>query len=195
MVLIYPDVVTELGLPIFDLNQPEEVDVAITFSKTKVTWKKHALVKYCKIRPFSTDSIFHSRLVHVIICPGLCMPIIFGLPFLEMNDVICDHKQHMCIVKDRKLNYNLLTPLKWQESAPPKLKLCKQLLVNKAHKKNTLRELLEIFSKKWKNQILEDIPETQPNFIVLNWRDTQRGELTQGGIRDKEKSRQSQTTL
>jgi hypothetical protein len=37
MVLIRPDVVSELGLPIFSLEQPEEVDVAISFSKAGVT--------------------------------------------------------------------------------------------------------------------------------------------------------------
>jgi hypothetical protein len=86
MVLIRPDVVEELGLPIFALKQPENVDVAISFSKSGITREKHSLVHYVKIRAFSPDSVFQSRVVHAVLCPGLCMPIIFGLPFLEVND-------------------------------------------------------------------------------------------------------------
>ena len=51
MVLIRPDVVEELGPPIFALKEPETVDVAISFSKASVTRKKHSLVHYVKIRP------------------------------------------------------------------------------------------------------------------------------------------------
>ena len=94
------------------------------------------------------------------------MPLIFGLPFLGINDVICDHKRRTCIIKDRKLNYNLLIPHVKQEPPPQKLKLCDQLLQFKAFKKDTLQELLLIFPKKWKDHVLPDIPETQPNYIA-----------------------------
>ena len=108
MVLIRPDVVEELGLPVFALKEPETVDVAISFSKSGISRKKHSLLHFVKLRPSSSDSLFESRLIHAVICPGLCMPVIFGLPFLE---VICDHKHRACIVRDRKLNYNLLNPI------------------------------------------------------------------------------------
>ena len=92
MVLICPEVTKELSLSIFALDQPEEVDIAILFSKSSgITCQKHSLVQYVKICPFSPDSIFHSCTIHAVICPGLCMPIIFGLPFLKINDVVCDH--------------------------------------------------------------------------------------------------------
>ena len=93
------------------------------------------------------------------------MPIIFGLPFLEINDIICDHKNRMCIVRDKNLNYNLLTPLKRKEPPPPKLKLREQLLRNKSFKSDTLRELLSIYPTKWKNLLLPDVPSPAPNFI------------------------------
>jgi hypothetical protein len=96
MVLIRPDVVEELGLPVFALKEPENVDVAISFSKTGIERKNHSLVHYVKLRAFSSDSVFQSRVVHAVICPGLCMPVIFGLPFLEINDIICDHKNRAC---------------------------------------------------------------------------------------------------
>jgi hypothetical protein len=166
MVLIRPDTVAELGLPIFELKNPEEVDVAISFSKVGIERKKHSLVQYVKIRPFSSDSVFHSRLVHAVICPGLCMPIIFGLPFLEINDVICDHKNRTCLVKDNNLNYNLLQPIKRQDPPPPKLGLRDQLLRNKSFKKETLQELLTTFPIKWKDRFLPEEPTPTPNFIA-----------------------------
>ena len=123
MVLIRPDVVAQLGLPVFTLDQPETVDIAIFFSKAGINRSKRSLVQYVKIWPFSSDSIFHSRVVHTVICPGLCMPLIFSLPFLKLNDVICDHKQQMCIVKDKDLNYNLLHSIVQQKEIPKQLKL------------------------------------------------------------------------
>ena len=138
MVLIQLDVVAELGLPVFTLDKPELVDVAISFSKGNITRNKHSLVQYCEIQPYSPDSVFHSKLIHAVICPGLCMPLIFGLLFLELNDVVCDHKKCACILCNKNLNYNLLTPVKRQETAQPKMKLRKQLLVNKVIKETVL---------------------------------------------------------
>ena len=166
MVLIHPNIIMELGLPIFNLEQTENVDVAISFSKTGITQKKHSLKKYCKIRPFSPNSIFHLKLVHAVICPQLCMPLIFRLPFLEINDVICDHKWCACIVWDKKLNYNLLAPKKKLETPPPEKTLLEEVQQNKIYKKENLWELLEIFPKKWEDQLLEDIPDVQPNYIT-----------------------------
>jgi RNase H-like domain found in reverse transcriptase/Reverse transcriptase (RNA-dependent DNA polymerase)/Integrase zinc binding domain len=167
MVLIRPDIVEELGLPILALKEPETVDVAISFSKTGIERKKHSLVHYVKLRAFSSDSVFQSHVVHAVICPGLCMPIIFGLPFLEINDIICDHKNRTCIVRDKNINYNLLQPIERQEPPPPKLKLRDQILRNKKFKRDTLHELLEVFPKKWNDLFLPNayIPQT-PNFIA-----------------------------
>jgi hypothetical protein len=148
MVLIRPDVVKELDLPIFTLQQPEEVNVAISFSKAGITREKHSLVHYVKLRPFSSDIVFQSRLIHAVICPGLCMPLVFGLPFLEINDIVCDHKNRTCIVRDKNLNYNLLKPVSRKDPSPKKLGLRDQLLRNKNYKKNTLREVLEVCSGK-----------------------------------------------
>jgi hypothetical protein len=58
MVLIQPDIVKELGLPVFTLEQPEKVDVAISFSKSGIARKKHFLVQYVKLHPCSPDYIF-----------------------------------------------------------------------------------------------------------------------------------------
>ena len=91
----------------------------------------------------------------------------FGLPFLELDNVICDHKQPACIVKDKNLNYNLLTPHTRQEPKLSKLRLCDQLLRNKSLKKEVMHELLANFPKKWKDHLLPNIPKTIPNYITL----------------------------
>ena len=94
------------------------------------------------------------------------MPLIFGLPFLELNDIVCDHKRCACIVQHKKLNYNLLMPIKRQEPMKPKVTLCKQLLQNKTYKKETLCELIDVFQTKWKHQILPELPNEQLNYTT-----------------------------
>ena len=94
------------------------------------------------------------------------MPVIFGLPFLEVNDIICDHRNRACIVRDKNLNYNLLKPIQRQDPSPPKLKLRDQILRNKSFKARTLIELLEIFPKKWHDRLLPNaFKPDPPNFI------------------------------
>lgn len=58
MVLIWLDVVEELGLTTFTLDQPEEVDMAIFFSKAGITQNKQSLVQYVKIHPYSKTLFF-----------------------------------------------------------------------------------------------------------------------------------------
>lgn len=86
------------------------------------------------------------------------MPLIFSLPFLEINDVVCDHKNRTCIVHDRNLNYNPLKPVLKHETPLPKLKLHEQILRNKNFKRDTLLELLHIFPSKWKDHLLPHSP-------------------------------------
>ena len=104
MVLICPELVAKLNLCIFLLHKPEVVDVAISTT----TKKEITLSSYIKICATSLDGQWTSHTVYAVITPGLCMPIIFGLPFLEINSIVCDHKEQACI--DKKTNYNLLHP-------------------------------------------------------------------------------------
>ena len=127
--------------------------------------KKHSLVHYVKLRPSSSDSIFQSHLVHAVICPRLCMPVILGLPFLEVNDILCDHKHRACIVQDKNLNYNLLKPVQQRDSPAPKLKLREQILRYKKQKSDTLQELLETFPHRWKDRILPNDTTFEINYI------------------------------
>jgi hypothetical protein len=43
-----------------------------------------------------------------IVAPGLCSPMILGLPFLLYNDIIVDAATHTAI--DKKCSFNLLHP-------------------------------------------------------------------------------------
>ena len=101
MVLIWPELVAKLNLHIFPLHKPETVDVAISTT----TKKEIMLSSYVKIRTTSLDGQWTSHTVYAVIAPGLCMPILYGLPFLELNSIVCDHKEQACI--DKKTNYTL----------------------------------------------------------------------------------------
>ena len=132
MVLIWLQLVKKLALPIFTLPNPEIINVVITTTKKKAI----SLTLYVKIWATSTDGQWTSWVVYVIIAPGLCMPIIFGLPFLEINTIICDHKERACI--DKKTNYNLLHPEPCKQLPEPRLPLKQQLKINKPLKAHAL---------------------------------------------------------
>lgn len=104
LVLIRPDIVEKLGLPISTLSIPEPIDVAIKDSKKK----KMFLHQFVILMATSFDQRWTSRRVRALIAPNLCMPIIFGLPFLSHNHIITDHFCRSCI--DSQSGYNLLNP-------------------------------------------------------------------------------------
>lgn len=86
LALIHPELVERLGLKKYRLHKPELVDVA--FSKEK---KKTELYYYVKLSLSSLDSSWTSRVVKAIVTPGLCVPVILGLPWLEWNSIVTDH--------------------------------------------------------------------------------------------------------
>ena len=108
------------------------------------------LLSYVEFKVTSLDGQWTSRNFFAIITPGLCMPLILGLPFLEHNGIICDHALHCCIHK--KSGYNLLHP----ELPPPpplpapRVPLKKQLKINRRWKREALKELLKMFTENWK---------------------------------------------
>jgi hypothetical protein len=115
LVLIRPDIVEKLGLRIFPLPNPEPIDVAIKNSQRK---KKMVLENYVLLKATSIDGTWTSRRVRALIAPDLCMPVIFGLPFLSHNNIVTDHALRSCI--DKKTGYNLINP---EIVTPPKKKL------------------------------------------------------------------------
>ena len=145
IVLIRPQLVEQLQLPVYRLNQPEEVDVAIDSSCKKK--EKQILSSFVILRVTSLDHTFVAKPVRALITPGLCMPVILGLPWLEHNKIVCDHADRACIVKD--LDYDLLHPPQVTLPKPPKPRLKQQLLQNKQLKKLALHELVKTVKERW----------------------------------------------
>lgn len=88
LVLIRPDLVDNLGLPRLKLQTPEIVDVALN---DKDAPSRTELREYVKLKLFCPKSSWTSRTVLAVIAPGLCAPIILGLPFLKSNHIVVDH--------------------------------------------------------------------------------------------------------
>lgn len=157
LVLIHPELVDRLGLKKYHLHKPELVDVA--FSKGK---KKTELYYYVKHTLSSLDSAWTSRVVKAIVTPGLCLPIILGLPWLERNSIVTNHAARTCI--DRIKSYDLLNPPPVVPPLPPKLKLREQIKMTKADKKLVLAELMMVCQDRLKNSKLK--PEQVKEFDV-----------------------------
>jgi hypothetical protein len=102
------------------------------------------LTDYVKLTVTTIDNAWTSGTVCAIIAPGLCMPIILGLPFLEHNNIVMDHNNCSCI--DKKTGYNILSPAVIEPPLPPPLppgpKLHEQARYLKNAKKLALCELL-----------------------------------------------------
>ena len=114
IVLIRPEVADELRLQRHPLKKPEIVSVAIEDGKKK---KKMTLYHFVKFTVTSTDNVWTSKIIHALVAPGLCMPIILGLPFLIHNDIITDHAERSCV--DKKTGYNFLNPAPISPPPPP----------------------------------------------------------------------------
>jgi len=92
------------------------------------------------------DNAWTSRTVHALIAPGLCMPLILGLPFLIHNDIVTDHAARSCI--DKKTGYNLLHPQKIVPPRPPPMRIAAKIKETKAAKKLVLKELTSVCRKR-----------------------------------------------
>ena len=142
VVLIRPDVVDQLRLQRHPLKTPEIVSVAIEDGKKK----KMKLYHYVKFAVTSVDNVWTSKVIHAIVAPGLCMPVILGLPFLIHNNIVTDHAQRSCI--DKMTGYNILNPAPVKPPPPPRKRLKEQIKDAKATKKLVLAELEEVCRKR-----------------------------------------------
>jgi hypothetical protein len=131
MVLIRPDIVTRLALPTFPLENPEQVNVAMGAPN-----QIEKLTHFAIIEPTSLDGLFVSHRVHAVIAPGLCMPIILGLPFLCTNKIVCNYTERTCTATSNEPPYDLLTktrkekrPIEIDSSAPDILAALKERIV------------------------------------------------------------------
>ena len=102
LVLICPELVDQLGLRKYRLHKPETVDIAFGNKKKQKTELYH----YVKLSVTSLGSQWTSCTVRALVTPGLCAPIILGLPWLVHNSIVTDHAACTCI--DKKNSYDLL---------------------------------------------------------------------------------------
>lgn len=70
------------------------------------------LTEWVKLKLSDPSNFWTSRTVRTIVTPGLCAPVILGLPFLAHNKIVVDHDKRTAIAKDA--NFDLLHPV-----APP----------------------------------------------------------------------------
>jgi len=122
LVLIRPEVADELHLQRHPLKTPEIVSVAIEDGKKK---EKMTLYDYVKFTVTSMDNVWTSKVIHALVAPGLCMPIILGLPFLIHNDIVTDHAERSCV--DKKTGYNFLNPAPVSPPPPPRMRAKEQI--------------------------------------------------------------------
>ena len=117
------------------------------------------LVNYIKFSVTSLDNAWTSKPIFAIIAPGLCLPLILGLPFLVKNNIIIDHADRTAVVKVS--SYNLLNPPIIKLPGPPPPKLREHIKQTKKIKKKVLSELLTLCNDCIKNGTLpfEDIKE------------------------------------
>jgi hypothetical protein len=102
MTFLQAYIVEQLGLQIHTLKEPEIIDIALKDLEGK---RKMELKNFVILDATSIDQQWHSKHIHT---PNLCMPIIFGLPFLSHNNIVSDHALCSCI--DKKTGYNLIKP-------------------------------------------------------------------------------------
>ncbi|KIO13808.1 hypothetical protein M404DRAFT_121464, partial [Pisolithus tinctorius Marx 270] len=104
LVLIDESLIAKLGLRRHQLHKSLNVSVALSSGDREVM----SLGNYVTLSCLSSDSRFRSRSVRAIIAPGLCTPLLLGLPFLSHNKLVIDHALRTCISKDT--GYDLMNP-------------------------------------------------------------------------------------
>jgi len=157
LVLIQPDLVDRLGLKQYRLHVPEVINV--TFSKEK---NKTELYFYVKLSLSSLDCTWTSHAMKAIVTPGLCLPVILGLPWLEKNFIVTDHAAQTCI--DKRNSYDLLNPPVIVPPPPPKPRMREQIKATKVDKKLVLTELMVVCHDRLRNTKLK--PEEVKEFNV-----------------------------
>ena len=109
LVLIRPEAVIDLGLPIRKLKEPQCATLAI--NSMPQTFLLH---DYVKLSLSSLNQMWTSCPVTALIANNLCVDILLGLPFLKHNKIVIDHELDTAI--DKLYGFDLL-----HENAPSSL--------------------------------------------------------------------------
>ena len=113
LVLIRPETVTDLGLPIRRLREPVSVTLALNNEPKEV---RH-FWEYVSLSLSSLNNAWSSRPVRAIVAPGLCSNILLGLPFLVHNKIVIDHEARTAV--DKTCGFDLLNENSSCRFAPP----------------------------------------------------------------------------
>jgi len=137
LVLIRPETVADLALPIRKLNKPICVTLALQGENTITK-----LFDYVHLQLSSMNNEWSSKTVCALIAPGLCSNILLGLPFLVHNNIVIDHTARTAIDKESGfdlMNDNDRMPRKsTKKMVPPKIRV-KQILENRKAMINELK--------------------------------------------------------
>lgn len=138
LVLIRPETVTDLGLPIRRLHEPECVTLALNNDPNALT----ELWDYVFLSLSSLNNAWSSKPVRALLAPGLCSNVLLGLPFLVHNKIVIDHESRTAV--DKSCGFDLLNENSSCRVATPLFKPLspkqKRLLILK-YKKDVLTEL------------------------------------------------------
>jgi hypothetical protein len=115
LVLIHPDYVQKLALPRHKLPRPISVELAMNEQQKRGVFE---LKDYVSLSLFDSTSFWTAKPIRAIVCDGLCAPVILGLPFLERNNIVIDHRLRTATQKDT--GFDLLNPVR---PLPPPLSL------------------------------------------------------------------------
>ena len=140
LVLIRPETVADLGLPVRKLKVPQCATLAINSVR-----QTFLLYDYVVVSLSSLNNAWTSRPVRALIAKDLCTNILLGLPFLKHNSIVIDHELDTVI--DKKTGFDLLN----ENKALPLLSPSTPLMSPKAKRDSILhirRKVLE--ELKWK---------------------------------------------
>jgi len=116
--LISPEFATKLCLRHKRLHEPYTAELAMEKNGQKVEVK---FSEYVKLQLHDPSLYWSSKTIRAIIAPGLCSPMILGLPFLAHNNIVVDASARTAI--DKNCNFDLLHPVPPLPPKPPKQKL------------------------------------------------------------------------
>jgi hypothetical protein len=105
-VLIHESLMNKLGLCCRPLRDPFSAALAMENDGKKIQIQ---FSDYVKLQLHDPSALWSSRTVRAIIAPGLCAPMILGLPFLKHNDIVVDASA--CTAIDKKSAFDLLNPV------------------------------------------------------------------------------------
>lgn len=136
LVIISEALAERLQLRKFRLHVPETVSLALSGSSTPADT---CLTHYVNLRTHSVDQTWTSTSVRALIAPGLCAPILLGLPWLERNHIVIDHEARTVI--DKRCGFDLMNPPPLKSSPPPRMKLREKLRKTDRDHKSMMKEL------------------------------------------------------